>query len=237
MALFLGLYLGHILGDFVFQPGRLVVAKRQSPRAVLLHTGIVTTCTAASLAGDIGRAWPAVVLAGIAHLAVEWVSVRARRASTRSGLALFVLDQMMHVVSMAAIALIPGLSSQSVILMWPTSIELQAAVGAVVTAAFAGSILVLEVQMARRDRTQGPDPILALNGTRVYGIAERGGAVAAALLLPAAPALGAVFFVPRIAYAALGGQAHRARHFIAAGTGLALCGAAWALVTALRLVR
>ena len=83
VALFLALFLGHLLGDFVFQPGRLVVAKRHGIRGMLLHTGIVTACTGAVLFGQLARAWPAVIVAALAHFGIEHLSVAARRIRKR----------------------------------------------------------------------------------------------------------------------------------------------------------
>ncbi len=84
MALFLRLLLGHILGDFAFQPGRLVRAKRTGFQGQALHAAIVTACTAAALVGDLDAAWPAVLAAGLAHLAIERVSVPARNTAAHA---------------------------------------------------------------------------------------------------------------------------------------------------------
>ena len=58
---------------------------------------------------------------------------------------------------------------------------------AVATVAFGGSILVFEVQVALDRDSIGTDPILELDAARLYGFAERGGALLAAF------ALGVVF--------------------------------------------
>src|SRR5450759_5465019 len=57
MALFLDLLLGHMLGDFLLQPGRLVAAKRDGWRGLLLHTSIVGLTTALATLGTMSRAW------------------------------------------------------------------------------------------------------------------------------------------------------------------------------------
>lgn len=232
VALFLGLYLGHILGDFVFQPGRLVIAKREHFAAAALHSAIVTACQTLVLAAVLGRAWPTIALAGLAHLGVEQLSINARRAPNATSLAVFGLDQGLHVVSLAVIAALSGLTIEPVLGMWPTSMAVLAAVSGITTAAFGGSILVFEVQMARLQPTGAADPILRLDLPRVYGIAERGGALIAALLLPV-PALGALAFVPRMAFALASRRPTRTHHYVAAivGAGLTLLG--WALVTTL----
>lgn len=231
MALFLGLYLGHVLGDFVFQPGRLVVAKRQRETAVLLHTGIVTLVTALVLVGSLDRTWPALLLAGAAHLAVEHLTIRARRVPEASNVTVFLLDQALHIVSLAIIAAV-GLSIdvRSQIGVWPVSLQWLALACAVTTVAFGGSILVFEVQIALDGESVSPDPILGLDMGRLYGFAERSGALLAASLLPT-PAVGLLAFAPRLAYAMLGDNARRRRHLTAAAVGTTLCTICWALVS------
>lgn len=228
MALFLGLLLGHILGDFVFQPGRLVIAKRQRASAAVLHSAIVTACTALALAGSLAHVWPAVAFAGLAHLGVEQLSISARRTSGAVGLIVFALDQGLHVVSLAMIAAIARSAAPAVLGPWQTTPEALAMVCGVSAVAFAGSILVFEVQMARADRS-GKGTVLRLDLARLYGMAERACALVAALVLPN-PALAAVAFVPRLGLAAAS-RTNRGGHVAAAGVGLAMTAVAWVLVT------
>ena len=231
MALFLGLYLGHVLGDFVFQPGRLVIAKRQHQRAVLLHTGIVTACTATVLASSLRAVWPAVLLTGVAHFGVEQLSIGARRAPETSGLAVFLLDQGLHGLTMALVAavILPA-AVTPVIGVWPVTLTTLATVCGVLTAAFGGSILVLETQRAVDEDGDGPGPILSLDIARLYGFAERAVALLAAVLLPV-PALGALAFVPRVGYALASPPPRRRAQLAAVAAGAALCAVAWALIS------
>ena len=135
MALFLALFLGHLLGDFVFQPGRLVVAKRTGFRGMMLHTGIVTACTMVVLLGQIARFWPAVIMAALAHFGIEHLTVAARRIKEASGLALFLLDQALHIVSLSIIAVVMGSAGEPMIVTWSTSIAIMAATCGVVVLA------------------------------------------------------------------------------------------------------
>ncbi|MRS12924.1 MAG: DUF3307 domain-containing protein [Actinobacteria bacterium] len=228
MPLFLSLFLGHILGDFVLQPGRLVVAKRRRLQAVLLHTAIVTLCCAAAMASELRQAWLPVLLAGVAHFGVEELTIRARRSPESSNVTVFLLDQGLHVVSMIVIAS-GGLQVTPVIGLWAVSLSTLATVCGVATVAFAGSILIFEIQAAGQNPEHGAEQILRFDAARLYGFAERGGALMAALLAPF-PALGAVLFAPRVAYALLSPKAHRREELIAASVGIALCAVAWVLV-------
>src|SRR5450759_2682956 len=57
MALFLDLLLGHMLGDFLLQPGKLVAAKRDGWRGLLLHTFVVGFATTMAALGTLSRDW------------------------------------------------------------------------------------------------------------------------------------------------------------------------------------
>lgn len=230
MPLFLMLYLGHVLGDFALQPGRLVLAKRNGPGGMLVHTAIVTAATALVLAADLGSAWPAVLLAGLAHLGVEELTVRARETPRASGLSVFLLDQGLHAVSLALIAMTAS-PARAVIGWVPVSIETLVAVCGIVTVALFGSILVFEIDRDRAAHSgESPQPILGLDVPRVYGMAERAAALGGALCLPS-PLLGALVFLPRVGLASFGPRDRRASHRTTALAGLGLCALVWVLIT------
>jgi hypothetical protein len=232
VALFLALFLGHLLGDFVFQPGRLVVAKRHGARGMLLHTGIVTVCTALVLLGQISRFWPAAVIAALAHLGIEHLSVRARHIREASGLALFLLDQALHIVSLAIIAALMGSASEPMLGTWGTSNALLAAACGVVAVAFLGSILAFEVRVVAMGDDAPPEPILRLDLQRAYGFAERAGALLVGLVSPM-PGLAVLLFLPRTAYALSLPPAQRIRQMTDVAVGLILCIVAWAFIVVL----
>ena len=232
VALFLALFLGHLLGDFVFQPGRLVVAKRHGLRGMVLHTGIVTACTMVVLLGQIARFWPAVIMAALAHFGIEHLSVAARRIKEASGLALFLLDQALHIVSLTIIAIVMGSAGEPIIVIWSTSIAIMAAACGVVAVAFFGSILAFEVRVVALGDDAPQEPILRLDLQRAYGFAERAGALIVGLVAPV-PGLAVLVFLPRAAYAFALPPAGRARQMTDAAVGFVLCVIAWALIVML----
>lgn len=232
MSLFLSLYLGHILGDFVLQPGKLVVAKRTRFAGVVLHTAIVLASTAAAGAAALPRTWPAVLLAGVAHFGVEHLSVRARRVSGASNLSVFLLDQGIHIVSLALIALCCGREAGPPVLgLWPSTLDTLALVCGVATVAFMGSILVFEIEVSDSAASLEGEPLLGMDVPRIYGMLERGAALTGALLLPV-PALGILAFAPRLVYAFFATPARRKHHLVAAVAGFGLCLVVWALAQA-----
>lgn len=232
MALFLALFLGHLLGDFVFQPGRLVVAKRHGIRGMVLHTGIVTACTVVVLLGQITVFWPAVVVAALAHFGIEHLSVAARRIKDASGLALFLLDQALHIVSLSIIAALMGNSGEPMIATWGTTISILGAACGVVVVAFLGSILAFEVWVVTLGDDAPQDPILQLDLQRVYGFAERAAVLIVGLISPV-PGLAVLIFMPRTAYAFTLPPAPRAKHMTDAAVGLVLCVVVWLLIVIL----
>lgn len=225
MTLFLQTYLGHLLGDFVFQPGRLVVAKRTGLPGMVIHTAIVTLATAIVTLGGLHEAWAPVMLAGVAHFGIEHLTVRARRTTNASGLQLFLLDQALHVVSLILIAFTFGSTIRPMIALWPVQPALLAGVCGLATVAFLGSILSFEVRIASIGSTQS-QPILKLDAPRVYGMVERGGALTIALMC-STPTFGLLAFLPRVIYALAGPSWARARHMTDAAVGILLCSAVW----------
>jgi hypothetical protein len=240
MALFLSLYLGHVLGDFVFQPAKLVEAKRTRSSGMFVHAFIVLLATAAAGLAALPRTWPAVALSALAHLGVEQLSVRARRVAGSSNLAVFMLDQALHIVSLVLIATVfAEAMPASVLAGWQVSMRTLAAACALATVAFFGSILVFELELsdAAAGRTgtaadRAPDPLLGLDASRFYGMIERAGALGAALI-SGVPAVGALLFVPRLVWALTGPSERRNRNLIALVAGLGLCIVAWAFVSVL----
>lgn len=233
MPLFLGLYLGHVLGDFAFQPGRLVVAKRRGITGMLLHTSIVAVCTALVNLGDIEGRLPAVALAGLAHLAIEYLTVRARKVADATGLVVFLLDQALHVTSLALIALAlgPG-STQPLVIVWNVPLATLGVICGLMTVAFFGAILAFEVHVATLGSDAPAQPILRFDGPRLYGMLERSLALSAAIIAPS-PIIGVLAFVPRLVFAQRQPPASRKHHASDAAVGLVLCTIVWALLVAL----
>ncbi len=224
MALLLNLYLGHLLGDFVFQPGRLVLAKREGLPGQVIHIAIVGVCTALVLVSDLLALWPVVLLAMLAHLAIERLTIYARTAAEARSIFVFVFDQTLHVLSMFALVGMAG----SMGLKWTQSsfglhldLPVLAAVCGIATVAFAGSIFAFESSILVSTDADDTSPVVRFDGPRILGMVERTVAFLLALGLGvwATPAA----FVPRILASLRLHPAARKRELSEAAAGLLLC--------------
>lgn len=231
MVLYLNLFLGHLLGDFVLQPGWLVVAKRRGPIGLLGHVGVVTLCTTAILYSDLRALWPVVLFVALAHLGIEIVTIRARHDRTARGLFVFALDQTLHLASLGIPVVVLGGWTQAPA---PASfghiipVGQLTSIAAMATVVFLGSILVFEAAETAVPRKEGT--VLPLDAARLAGMVERGVALAAGLT--AGPLAIAVPFIPRALLAFRLQPKDRVRQVIIAATGLALCAVTYAIVIA-----
>ena len=230
MTLLLNLYLGHLLGDFVLQPGWLVMAKRRGAVGLLMHTGIIGLCTAAILFQELSSLWNIVLLAMAAHLGIEVITIRMRSFDHLSGLSVLLIDQAMHILSLIvlvwfAVPVAPvGDITTFGLTVDPAVVALACGLIAV---SFMGSIIIFEVANAF-----GPDSwkrdILPYDGSRIFGMVERGVALLAGVLLT--PVVLFIPFLPRVIWALRHKDEQRAQQMLIATTGLLIVVAGWASV-------
>ncbi len=230
MALFLEIFLGHLLGDFVFQPGRLVKAKRDHPSGLALHVVVVGICTVAVAARHLTTVWPAILAATLSHLVVEVVTIRARRSAEASGLVIFSLDQALHLTALAVIALLFAPAVEPTIGMWPVSLIQLAAACGLFLVTFMGAILAFETRLAvgASEHASGT-PLLRMDAARLVGMGERAVALTLALLL-ASPLAAVAPFAPRVVYALTRSPRERAIHAIDATVGTLVVLGTWSLI-------
>jgi hypothetical protein len=105
MIIFIQLLLAHLLGDFVFQPDKWVADKKVKKLKsgylylhILLHFAL-----ACIVIWNTGFIWMAALLA-IIHGIIDVVKLYAQTERTERGW--FILDQMLHVLSLIAITLV-----------------------------------------------------------------------------------------------------------------------------------
>jgi hypothetical protein len=249
MELFLNLYLGHLVGDFVLQPGRLVRAKREGAPGLVLHTLVVGACTVLAVAGPrFSTQWPAALLVTGLHLVIEQLTIITYLRTPTRGLFTFLFDQTLHTLSIAtvtwlstgALALAELIPPRSAVLYSfglpivarPGSpggaLGMLALICALGTVTLFGSILVFETSNAALEGNASKGRLLRFDAARFGGIVERG----VALLLAAwwTPAALLAAFAPRIAWGLTRAPEDRARALVEAGAGALLCISAWAAI-------
>lgn len=235
MALLLELYLGHLLGDFVFQPGWLVATKRDKVWGLLLHVAVIGLATALILGSLTLEVWNLILLAMAAHLGIEVVTVRIRAASRISGLSVFLIDQGLHVLSLVGLVWV---GSRFVDISATSGLAASAGVPrlalacATVAVAFMGAIVVHETT-----NSIGPESrrrvLLPFDAARVYGMVERTSALWLAVLVN--PALMPLPFLLRIIYAWRRSPDDRTYHMLVATAGLVMTAMGWVFVALLTL--
>ena len=235
MGLLLNLYLGHLIGDFVLQPGWLVAAKRRGAPGVLLHGAVIGICTAFILYADLVELIDVVLLATAAHLAIELATIRLRSGTYASGLSVFIIDQVLHLVTLVLLVRLvsPWAEVESLrTLGYELGPITLATLCAFIAVSFMGSIVVMEVV-----NVWGPDSarteILSYDVARVYGMIERGSALVLSLLVH--PVLMLAPFVPRVAWAFISRPRTRSSETLTAATGLVIAALGWAFVVGVAL--
>ncbi|WP_425098361.1 DUF3307 domain-containing protein [Tropicibacter sp. S64] len=104
LQVFAALLLAHVLADFLLQT-RGMVENKGHVLVMALHGSIVFALSALALGG----VWQVAMLVAAAHLLIDMVKVLWRRAGRQDGLTLFLGDQVAHVVTLMAAALLwPG---------------------------------------------------------------------------------------------------------------------------------
>ncbi|MDP2234173.1 MAG: DUF3307 domain-containing protein [Actinomycetota bacterium] len=235
MALLLELYLGHLLGDFVLQPGWLVAAKRDKVWGLLVHVVVIGLCTAIILGGALAELWNIVLLAMAAHIVIEVITVRIRATNRVSGLSVFLIDQGLHVVSLVALV---AIGAQLVDIDTTDGMALSLGVPAlalacaVVAVGFMGAIVGHETVNAFGPMSK-QRVLLPFNMQRVLGMLERISALLLAVLV--GPVFMLAAFAPRVMYIWRRSADDRAYHMIIAATGLVVAAAGWLFVAMLTL--
>jgi hypothetical protein len=234
MALFLNLYLGHLLGDFLLQPGRLVLAKRDGIAGLLTHTLIVGGATVAVLFATIRSDWPAVVLVTALHLVIERLTILTYVKTPTRGLFTLLFDQTLHMLCIAVVVWVLGgweLDASAVTFGLLVPASRLATIDGLLTVMLLGSILVFETANALRRSTDSKGRVLRLDAARVGGMLERGVGFSAAIVWH--PAAAILAFLPRLAYAATRPRGQRGEQVLNAATGLVLCAVVYSAVAAI----
>lgn len=183
MSPWLYLVLAHVVADFVLQPYELVKLK-QRPIGLWIHSAIHGLLVALVLIPLSPRWWLAALFVAVAHYPIDRAKVRVGFNDGPASLAAFLVDQVIHLLVLAAAVALAGLPLRGEVVIGSDVVSaiFYYAVP-YVTATFAAAIVLYQLALAYATRSN-PGGLLA-PGARVAGYAERG--VVLTLLLFAAP--------------------------------------------------
>ncbi|KGE12775.1 DUF3307 domain-containing protein [Sphingobacterium deserti] len=109
--IFLKLLLAHLLGDFVFQPNRLVQMRKEKIGFLLLHVAIHGLLLSLLFCTTLSTQWHIVLFVTFAHLLIDSVKIYLEKKWPLQPFVLFIFDQILHVASIiAALVLVYGWS-------------------------------------------------------------------------------------------------------------------------------
>jgi hypothetical protein len=217
LSFFLRLLLGHFVGDFVLQPYWLVLAKRDGWPGLIIHVGVVTFVTTILVWGTIPNWWVWMIALFLIHLFIDQFRTFIFTNNSRGrGLLLLFVDQLAHLVSLAAIAwaatgwtpdtlaylLTPDAPNQYRMMVYLTGLAI-----------LISAVPVLEIEItvaawAAQGKEMGK-PASIDREDRVLGSLER--IIAAALILLGLPWLAPLVFIPRLGVMIYQGQAKEDR--------------------------
>ncbi|HEY0047165.1 MAG TPA: DUF3307 domain-containing protein [Flavobacterium sp.] len=105
MIIFIKLLLAHLIGDFILQPNSWVADKElKKEKSTYLYKHVVIHGALAWLFVSETRFWPYAILLIVFHFAIDILKLRLQTTATRR--IWFIADQILHVGSIALIALL-----------------------------------------------------------------------------------------------------------------------------------
>jgi hypothetical protein len=106
VRLFLYLFLGQLVGDFILQSSELVRLKRVKMYGVYPHVGLVTLATAVAIWGSVPTQHALIMLGLVAafHLLLDRLSIVAFSETDARQVFIFMADQVAHIAVLAGIA-------------------------------------------------------------------------------------------------------------------------------------
>ncbi len=106
MIIFLRLLLGHLVGDFALQTGKIARGKLCGWRGLLIHAGLVTFSMLCFGAGAFPGWLPWMLMLGVSHLLIDGVrTFLIRSLPPQRGLLYLITDQAAHILTLLAVTL------------------------------------------------------------------------------------------------------------------------------------
>jgi hypothetical protein len=107
MLYFLYFFIGHLLGDFLFQTSKIVFWKQRSLFGIFAHVFIVHLCISLVFLPYLNNSiiWYAILLNSIFHFFTDWAKIRyEQKVKPKNPITTFWIDQILHVIAFACIS-------------------------------------------------------------------------------------------------------------------------------------
>lgn len=182
LTIFISLLAGHFLADFALQTEDFVRRKRELS-TLSLHAFLVALVSYILL--GLLSAWPVAIAVGVTHALIDFVKTH----STRREIALFLIDQGVHFLTLGLIAFAGAARLQGAVAVWAglfgpdyyrVLIVVTGALAAIYASSFAVEIAVKPLIRQLQTEAQQDESELAaehrrglLNGGRIIGYLER----------------------------------------------------------------
>ena len=180
MRLFLYLFLGQLVGDFLLQSSELVRLKRLKMYGLYPHVGLVAVATAAAIWGSIPVPHALILLGLVAafHLLLDRLSILAFSKTDARQVFIFMADQVAHIAVLAGMAWVFTLYGQTPVgRSWavPLSDAWLTLLCGVLAVAFGGAVFLFEVveAVAPSDPKRAEGSLMGYSVARVVGMVER----------------------------------------------------------------
>ncbi len=99
------LFVAHLLGDYLLQPGWLVRLKENRVAGISIHAGVHFVAMALLVWSNDIRVWAGLIVIASTHALVDMTKVHLQKNAKSFGIG-FLMDQIMHVSIMAGVSML-----------------------------------------------------------------------------------------------------------------------------------
>jgi len=228
MVLFWLLLLAHLIADFSLQTKAIFLLKKGSSAGVFIHVAIYAVVNIIVLFPMLGsfNTWSGILFLAISHGIIDSVKLRLAKNANRDNLIYFLLDQLLHILSIAFTTIVLIEQPDVIASKNPFFENPQYAVflSGLWTSVFAGTVFIHYV-IQDFQRWQNKDPALTLAypelKEKLIGYTERLFATLCFVVGGFFFLLSVIIFIPRMIYRFKQGQ--RGINIVEAIAGLLIC--------------
>ncbi|MBE8714899.1 DUF3307 domain-containing protein [Sphingobacterium hungaricum] len=97
LIVFLKFIIAHVLGDFVFQPKKWVIERRNNMGYLFAHVLVHGILLCLFFYNDLATFWPTIVFVTVSHLAIDSLKIWWEKMWPYKPIQLFIADQILHI--------------------------------------------------------------------------------------------------------------------------------------------